>query len=170
MSISTIARSGVGLETGDGLAAGGGGEHAHAAPLEHARQREDVARVVVDQQHGAADQVLVGLVQPLEHALLLGRQVGDDAVQEQRGLVEQPLGRLDALDHDAARHGVQLGVLLGRQLAAGEHHHRHVATAVVVAHALQHLEARHVGQPQVEHDAVAGSAAARRALRRRCRR
>ena len=43
-------------------------------------------------------------VQALDHALLLGRQVGDDAVQEQRGLVEQPLGRLDALDDDAARH------------------------------------------------------------------
>ena len=92
-------------------------------------KREDVARVVVDQQHGAADQILVRAVEPLEHALLLGRQVGDDAMQEQRGLVEQPLRRLDALHHDAARHGVQLRVLLGRQLAAGEHHDRHVGRA-----------------------------------------
>ena len=40
------------------------------------RQREDVAHVVVDQQHRAADQILVGAVQPLEHALLLRRQIG----------------------------------------------------------------------------------------------
>ena len=66
------------------------------------------------------------LLQPLQHPLLLRRQVGHHAVQEQRGLVEQPLRRLHALDHDAARHGVQLGVLLGGKLAAGEHHDRHV--------------------------------------------
>ena len=84
----------------------------HATPLQHARQGEDVAGVVIDQQHGAADQILVGAVEPLEHALLLGRQVGDDAMQEQRGFVEQTLGRFDPLHHDAACHGVQLGVFL----------------------------------------------------------
>ena len=31
-------------------------------------EREDVARIVVDQQHRLADQILVGTVQPLEHA------------------------------------------------------------------------------------------------------
>ena len=60
-----------------------------------------------------ADEVFVGAVQPLEHPLLVRRQVGDDAVQEQRGLVEQPLGRFDALDDDAARHRVQACVFLG---------------------------------------------------------
>ena len=125
----------------DRLLAGGRGQHAHAAALEHAAQREDVARIVVDEQHRAADQVLVGAVQPLQHPLLLGRQVGDHPVQEQRRLVEQALGRFDALDDDAARHGVQLRVLLGRQLAAGEHDDRNVGEARVVAHLLQHLEA-----------------------------
>ena len=61
--------------------------------------------------------------------LLLGRQVGDHAVQEERGLVEQPLGRLDALDHDAARERVQPRVLLGRELLAGEDDDRQVAAA-----------------------------------------
>ena len=95
------------------------------------------------------------LVQPLQHALLLRRQVGDDAVQEQRGLVEQPLGRFDALHHDAARHGVQLRVLLGAtarvpvNTTTGTSRQR-----VVVADLLQHLEAGHVGQPQIEHHAV----------------
>ena len=104
MSISTIATFGRRLEQVDRLAAGRRRQHLHAAPLQHAAQREDVARVVVDEQHRLADQILVGAVQPLEHALLFGGQVGDDAVQEQRGLVEQPLRRFDALDDDAARH------------------------------------------------------------------
>ena len=129
-------------------------QHAHAAPLERARQREDVARVVVDHQHGAAGQHLVGAVQALQHALLVLGQVLGDLVQEERGLVEQPLGRGRALDHDRARHGVQLGVLLGRQVAAGEHHHRQVGQGGVVLYLLQHLEARQVGQAQVEHHAV----------------
>ena len=83
-------------------------------------------------------------------------------MQEQRRLVEQALRQFDALDHDAARHGVELRVLLRRQLAAGEHDDRQFASVVVVADALQHLEARHVGQPQVEHDAVGRHLAQRR--------
>ena len=105
----------------------------HAAPLQHARQGEDVAGVVIDQQHGATDEILVGAVEPLEHALLLDGQVGDDAMQEQRGFVEQALRRFDPFHHDAARHGVQLGVFLRRQFAAGEHDHRHVGEVGVGA-------------------------------------
>ncbi len=154
----------------DRLAAGRRGQHLHAAPFEHAAQREDVARVVVDQQHRPADQVLVGAVQPLDHALLVVRQVGDDAVQEQRGFVEQPLRRFDPLDDDAARHRVQLRILLGRQFAAGEDDDRQVGERRVVAHLFEQFEAGHVGQPQVEHDAVgARLAQRRRAPRRRCR-
>ena len=37
----------------------------------------------------------------LDHLLLGRRQVGDHAMQEQRGLVEQALGRSHALEHDA---------------------------------------------------------------------
>ena len=54
------------------------------------------------------------LVQALEHALLGRRQVGDHAVQEERGLVEQALGRLHALEHDALRHLAQLRLLARR--------------------------------------------------------
>ena len=171
MSISTIATPGVDSTQRDRLVAGRRGQHLHAAPLEHAAQREDVAGVVVDQQHRLADQILVGAVQPLEHPLLVGGQVGDDAVQEQRRLVEQPLGQLDALDDDAARHRVQLRVLLRRQLAAGEDDDRQVGEPPVVADRFEQLEARHVGQPQIEHDAIGRLArAAPRAPRRRCRR
>ncbi|WP_338305181.1 HAMP domain-containing protein, partial [Bradyrhizobium ottawaense] len=54
-------------------------------------------------QRGLADQILVGTVQLLQHALLLDRKLRDHAVQEQCGLVEQALRRFHALDHDAAR-------------------------------------------------------------------
>ena len=101
------------------------------------------------------------LFEPLQHALLFGRQVGHDAMQEQRGLVEQPLGRFDAFDHDAARHGVEVGILLGAQLAAGEHDDRHVGQRVVGAQLFQHFKAGHVGQAQIEHDAVGGLSAQR---------
>ena len=64
-------------------------------------------------------------------------------------------GEFHALDHDAARHGVQPRVLLLGQFPAGEDHHRNIGQRVVFAHALEHLEAGHVRQPQIEHHAVA---------------
>ena len=75
-------------------------------------------------------------------------------MQEQRGLVEQALRRFDALDDDAARHRVQLRVLLRRQLLAGEDDDRQIRQRRIVADRLEHVEAGHVRQPQIEHDAV----------------
>ena len=92
----------------------------------------------------------------LEHLLLLDRQVGHNAMQKERRLVEQPLGRFDPLDHHASRQRVQACVLLGRQLLAGEDDHGQVAQRDVVANMLEHLEARHVGQPEVEDRAIIG--------------
>ena len=96
--------SGVSLEDLDGLAAVGRADHLHFLVLEQRRQGEDVARVVVDHEHLAAAQHLLGVVQPFQHGLLLRGQVGDDAVQEQGGLVQQPLGRLHVLEDDALGH------------------------------------------------------------------
>jgi hypothetical protein len=47
------------------------------------------------------------VVQAVQHGLLLGRQLGDHAVQEQRRLVQQPLGRAHVLEHDALGQRVQ---------------------------------------------------------------
>ena len=69
-------------------------------------------------------QHFVRAVQPLEHLPLGFRQVGDDAMEEQRRLVEQPLRRLHVLQHDALRHRSQPRLLVGGQLLAGEHHDR----------------------------------------------
>ena len=75
-------------------------------------------------------------------------------MQEQRGLVQQPLGRLDPLDHDAAGHGVQLCLFFGRQLPAREDDHRKVRQRGVVAHRMQHVEAGHIRKAEIKHNAV----------------
>ena len=110
-SISTTSMSGVSLEHVDAVAPVLGVEHVHLVTLQHARQREDVADVVVDDQRLAAGQRRIELVQLLEHPPLLGRQVAFDAMQEQRGFVEQAVGRLDVLDDDGLGEPAQLGFL-----------------------------------------------------------
>src|SRR5262249_39800767 len=116
----------IGFDVLDGLVASRRTQNLHAAPLEHAAQREDVAGIVVDQQNGAVDEILVGAVEPLEHALLFRRKVCYDAVEEERRLIEQTLGRFDAFHHDAARHRMEPGVLFGAELPPGEYYDRHV--------------------------------------------
>ena len=106
--------SGVDSRVVDGFAAGAGGQHRHSAALQHAAEGEDVAHVVVHHQHFLADQRVVGTVQPVEHLLLLRRQVGDDAMQEQRRFIQQALRRFHALHDDAAGQRVQAGVFLRR--------------------------------------------------------
>ena len=101
------------------------------------RGREIQARV----EHGAPDQVFIGAMQALQHAPLLRRQVGDDPVQEERGFVEEPFGRFHPLDDDAARHGMELRILLPGQLPAGEYHDRHVRERSIAAHLVEHVEA-----------------------------
>ncbi len=51
--------------------------------FEQARQGEDIAHVVVDDEHFFTTQGLIRLAQPLEHLLLMGRQVGRDQMQKQ---------------------------------------------------------------------------------------
>jgi hypothetical protein len=53
---------------------------------------------------------------------------------------------------------VQRASSSGGEVLAGEDHHRHLGDLGVVAHLLQHLEAGHVGQAQVEHHAVEAAA------------
>ena len=92
----------------------------------------------------------------MQHFPLFRREIGDDPVKEERRLVEEPLGRLDSLDHHAAGQHVQPRVFLGRQLLAGEDHDRQIGRQLLIADALQHLEARHVRETQVEHGTVVG--------------
>ena len=113
MSISTTLRSGVCSISSIACRPLVARDDLHLVVLEHGGQREDVARVVVDDEHLAVAQHLVRAVQPLEQLLLGFGQIGHDAVQEQRRLVEQPLGRLHVLEHDALGHGLEPRLLLG---------------------------------------------------------
>ncbi len=65
----------------------------------------------------------------LDHLLLGRRQVGDHPVQEQRRLIQQPLRRAHALEHDALGALAQLRLLGLGQLPAGEHDDRRARAA-----------------------------------------
>ena len=86
------------LQPRDAVPAALGVDHLHLAPLQEGGQREDVADVVVDDQHRAAGERRIGPVELLEHPPLALGQPGRDPVEEERGLVEQPLGRARVLD------------------------------------------------------------------------
>ena len=62
--------------------------HSHPVILEDARQREDVAYIVIDDEHVLPGEHRVRVMQPLEHAPLLLGQLGFDAVEEECRLVE----------------------------------------------------------------------------------
>ena len=75
-------------------------------------------------------------------------------MQEQGGLVQQAFRRLHALHHDAARHGVKLRFFVRRKFAPREDHDGNVGKRVVLAELLEQIEARDIGQPEIEHDAI----------------
>ena len=93
-------------------------------------------------------------MQPFEHSLLLRRQIGDDAVQEERGLVQQSLRRLDVFQDDALGHRLESRLLIGGEILAGEDDHGDIRQSRLGMDFLQQFEAGHVGQSQVEHHAV----------------
>ena len=94
MSMRTIETPRSASENRNRLTARRGGQHLHSSPLEHAAEREDIAGVVIDQKRLSALQIFVGIAQPLQHALLVRRKIGDDAMEEKRGFVEKALRQL----------------------------------------------------------------------------
>src|SRR5262249_5864818 len=100
--------------------------------------------------------VLVRTAQAVEHLLFLCWQLGDDAMEEDRGLVEQSLRRFDAFDDDAAGHSTKLSLFFRGELTPGEYHDGHITQGRIGAHLAQNFEARHVRQAEVEYDTVAG--------------
>ena len=136
--------------------AGGGGEHLHAAAFERCSKREDVAHIVVHHEHGRPTRSSSERWNRSSMCCFSGGRSENDAVQEERGLVQQALGRFHAFDDDAARDGVQPRVLVGRQFLAGEDHDWHVGERRLARMPLQHLEPGHVRQAQIQHHAIAG--------------
>ena len=91
---------GIGRQLVEGLLPVLGVDDLHLVLLEDGGDREQVARVVVDQQHLLAHQAGSVAVSRRSISRFGGRQLGLDAVQEQRGLVEQALRRAHVLDDD----------------------------------------------------------------------
>jgi hypothetical protein len=146
MSIRTTLRSACSDDL-DRLPAIRRAQDVHLLILQDRRQREDVARVVVDDEHPPAAQHLTRAVKPLDHLPLALGKIRDDAVQEQRRLVEQALGRLDVLEHDALRDRVQLRLFLLGELLAGEHDDGNLLQVGLGPQLFEKLEAAHVRQP-----------------------
>ena len=92
-----------------------------------------------------------------DHLLLVQRQGSDHAVQEKRGFVQQAGRRLHVLDDDALGHRLQVRFVLRIEVLPGKDHHRHIGQCRLPVHFLEQLEPAHVGQAQVEYDAVEGS-------------
>ncbi len=92
ISISTIETSGEVSRIEIASRPVSGNQHMHASTFECARQGKYVSRIVVDNQHGAAGEHLVGAMQTLQHALFGRRKRTRRVMQEERGLVEKPLG------------------------------------------------------------------------------
>ena len=85
---------------------------------------------------------------------MLYRQIGDDAVEEEGGLVQEPFGRLNVLEDDALGHGLEPRLIVVGKLLAGEDDDGQVVQGWLRLKLLQQLEAVDVGQAQVEHDAI----------------
>jgi len=124
-------------------------------PLQQRRQGENVAGVVVD------DQGLCGraafrskAVQPIEASAASPRKIVDDPMQEQ-GCFVRAAARSDctSLKNDALGDRLDLVLFFHRQLFAGEDTTADRAGRVPPGSSRQ-VETGHVGEPQVEHDAV----------------
>ena len=117
--------------------------HVHPVRLQRARQREDVAHVVVDDQHLAARQHGVGLVQLLEHPPALGAAAppaaGAGAAPSRRAAARASAASLTMIDSGVA---LQARLLAPGQRLAGVDDHRHVAVALVGLDALEQLRSR----------------------------
>ncbi len=122
--------------------------------FEQARQGEDVAHVVVDDEHFLANQGLVGLAQSLQHLLLGGGKVGRDQMQEQWDLVEQPLRRLNILQYDALGHPRQANAVSLGQVLSRANDDRQLPKLGILADVFHQLKTGDVRQPQVENHAV----------------
>ena len=142
------------LDQLDGLAAVGGADDFHLVVFEQRGQGEDVAGVVVHHQHLAAAQHLVGVVQPLEHLLLLVGQSATTRCRNSAVSSSSRSGDWTSLRTMLLAIVLSRALLVGGELLAGEDDDRQVVQGRLGLDLLQQLEAGHVGQAQVEHDAV----------------
>src|SRR5450432_2097025 len=96
------------------------------------------------------------MVEELKHFLFFSRQIGNDAMEEECGFVQEALGRFDAFDDHAAGQGVEASVFFGGEIFSGKDDNWEVAESGRVAQALEDVEASHIGETEIEDHAVIG--------------
>ena len=127
MSISTTLRSGVFSHDVDGLPAVGRADDIHLVVFEQGGQREDIADIVVDDQHLAAAQDLVGAVQPFDHVLLFRGRSATTRCRNSAVSSSNRSGDWTSLRTMLLAIDLELRLFLGGQFLAGEHHDRQIA-------------------------------------------
>ena len=100
-------------------------------PFQQAGEREDVADVVVHDQHLFAGQGPVRDPQVLQQLLPHLRQLGHRTVQGQRGLVEQAFGRADLLEVDRMGQFLDAGFIAAVNPLGCVENHRHLGPWIV---------------------------------------
>ena len=118
----------------------------HLVLFQDRRDREQVPRIVVDQQHLLPGQRRVGFGQTPQHLPLRIGQVRLDAMEEQRRLVQQALGRTHVLHDDRLGEHAQLYLLVAGQLLARVDDDRHPPERGLIPQRLHQLDPRHSGQ------------------------
>src|SRR5512135_304061 len=113
-------------------------------PLQFTRQGEDVANVVIHDQHLLAGDLRFRLLPLVEQLPCRRREFGLDPVEEQGRLVDQALQRSDVLDDGRLGHLLQTIPLVGRQVAPGVDHDAEVQGVDLPLDRLQQVEAADV--------------------------
>ena len=138
----------------DRLAAGRGGKNFHAASFQHTAQREDVAGVVVHQQRGLTDQILVGTVEFLQmRCFSIGNSVitrcknSDVSSSRRSGEFTPFTTMLRAIVCNSASSSTESSRPVNTMTGT-------LDNEFIFADAVEYFETAHVRQPQIEHDAV----------------
>ena len=124
----------------------------HFEAFEDAGHGKDISDVIVHEKNFLVLQH--SLVEVFEHAPLAFREFGSVAMEQQGGFIEQAFRRADILDDNALGQLPELGLLFLEQIPGGVNNDRNGAQVRLILELLQQLDAGHIGQAQVEHDAI----------------
>ena len=153
ISISTASISGVFLQDLNRIAAGFRRQDMHIIAFQHARQSENIANVIIHDEHSLAIQHGIVFVQLFQHLALSFFELGDGPMQQQADLVEQSLGRLH-MPNRRERDKPVGHRIVEQQRLLGIHHERRSRSRAMVADLVDQAIDRKIGPLTIEHDAI----------------
>ena len=127
---------------------------AHLVRLQQTGHGEDVADVVIDNQHALVGQQAGGIVQAVEHFLLGRGQCRDGTMQEEGRLVDQPLGGTNVFEDHRLPEPLEVHLLLLAELLGGVNDHRHFGETRFFGQFVDQVESLFVGKLQPGDDQV----------------